>query len=151
MNALLMTEAFDDFYMEEVTLTTYNTFQIDGHMNADFYSSDEIAALPEGKLEPYSKWRDIRPVCFSLIKGKKTPVSFKFVLHAPDKIVYALCENPEAVKGLVLNIRYEQGKVSIITATSYHTFIMDKSLDQIWDKYLPNLLTKLQIDFDILT
>lgn len=154
MSSLLMSEFFDEYYVEDVILTTYNTFQIDGHVVPEYFTADEVDALPESKLPAYSKWKDIRPICFQLIKGKKTPVSFRFILHANEQLIYDLCNSPEVaidssiVKGLVLNIRYEQGKVSVITATSYHSFIMDKSLDQAWDKYLPALLSKLQIDFE---
>ncbi len=153
MGALLMTEAFDDFEVCEVTITTFNTFSIDGHIEKNFYTSEEINDMQEG-LPIFSSWKDIRPICFSLIKGKKTPVSFKFILQANSRLIDELCSNAEVtvqrdlIKGLVLNIKYEEGRVNLVSACSYKTFTMDKSLDEAWDKYLPQLLNKLKLDYE---
>lgn len=153
MGALLMTEAFDNFRVEEVTISTFNTFSIDGHINKDFFTSEEISEAPNG-LPVFSSWQEIKPICFQLIKGKKTPVSFRFILHADDSLIDEFCQKDELtisrdmIKGLILNIRYENGKVNIITGCSYNSFVMDKSMDNIWDKYLPHLLSDLKIDFE---
>lgn len=153
MGTLLASEAFDSFKVEEVTLTTFNTFTIDGHMNKDFFTSEEISEMENG-LPVFSSWQEIKPICFQLIKGKKTPVSFKFVLLANNTLVNELCDkdevsiSPDMVRSLVLNIRYENGKVNIITGCSYNSFVMDKSLDQAWDKYLPHFLADLKIEFE---
>ncbi len=37
MAKLLGGEDFDSFLLEEATISTYNTFMIDGHQNRDFY------------------------------------------------------------------------------------------------------------------
>lgn len=153
MSALLMSEAFDKFNVEDITITTFNTFSIDGHINKDFYNSEEIEAMENG-LPVFSSWKEIRPVCFELIKGKKTPVSFKFVLQANSELVSLLAKDPasnlssDMIKGLVLNIKYENGKVTLITGCSYNSFVMDKSMDMLWDRYVPRLLNELKIDFD---
>ena len=83
MNALLASECFDTFLLEEAAVTTFNTFHIDGRVVKDFYTAEELSEI---SFE-FSLWKDIRPFCFQLIKGKKTPVSFKVVLHAPNALV----------------------------------------------------------------
>lgn len=150
MNALLVSEQFDSFLVEEVTITTFNTFSIDGHTVKEFYSSDEDIE----ELQEFSSWKDIRPVCFQLIKGKRTPVSFKVVLHANPSLTEKITSDPDCdvagnlVRSLVLNIKYDNGHVTCVTATSFKTFLMDKSLDNVWDKYIRALFSELGIDFD---
>ena len=80
MAKLLTTELFDSYYVEEATIETFNTFNIDGHINRDFYKNDDLegeSAVPD----EYSKWSELRTLCFDLIKGKRTPLGFKFILH----------------------------------------------------------------------
>lgn len=153
MNALLVAESFDTFQMEEVTITTYNTFHMDGHMVKEFYSTEEIDNATD-TFPDFSSWKDIRPICFQLIKGKRTPVSFRFVLHASQNIISEIantdsCEVAEnLIRSLILNIRYENGRVTCITGTSFTTFLMDKSVEQLWDKYVRNLFSQLGLEFE---
>lgn len=153
MNALLVASAFDDYQVEEVTLTTYNTFHIDGHMVREFFTSEEQQTFSDSFPE-FSLWKDIRPICFQLIKGKKTPVSFRFILHASSAIVDTItsdesCEpDKNLIRALVLNIRYENGHIQVITGTAFTTFLMDKSLDSLWDKYVRNFLSQIGLEFE---
>lgn len=152
MNALLASECFDTFLLEEAAITTFNTFRIDGHVVKDFYTADELSEISS----EFSFWRDIRPFCFQLIKGKKTPVSFKVVLHAPKALVEKIAATPECgvaanlIRALALNIRYDNGRVLCVTGSAYSTFIMDKSAELLWDAYVRHMLSELGIDFEAL-
>ena len=42
MNHLLVADTFDNFLMAEATVSTAHTYQIDGHINKDFFSSEEL-------------------------------------------------------------------------------------------------------------
>lgn len=155
MNALLLTGQFDPFLVEEAVITTFNTFHIDGHLVADFYSSEELEELENNqKSTVFSYWSDIRPVCFQLIKGKKTPVSFKVVLHAAPQLMEKIAANPECgvaanlIRSLILNIRYDNGKVTCVTGSAFTTFIMDKSVEKLWDAYVRQLLSGFGLDFE---
>ena len=153
MNSLLVSEQFDSFLIEEASITTFNTFHIDGHIVKGFYTSEEISNMEQG-LPEFSLWKDIRPVCFQLIKGKKTPVSFRVILHASPALVSKIASHPECevsedfIRSLVLNIRYDNGHVTCITGTAFTTFLMDKTTDVVWDKYIRQLFEHLQIDFE---
>lgn len=153
MNSLLISELFDSFYVEEAVITTFSTFIIDGHTVNDFYTNDEIEEMG-GTLAPLSLWRDIRPVCFQLIKGKKTPVSFRVTLQGSPEIIHTIASSPDCgvaenlIRSLVLNIRYENGQVSCITGTSFTTFLVDKSVDKLWDSYIREMFGRLQIDYE---
>ena len=50
MAKLLNTEIFDVFLLEEAQIQTANTFIIDGHLNRDFYTKEE---LEESNLVSY--------------------------------------------------------------------------------------------------
>ena len=153
MNALLVSEKFDAFLVEDASVTTFNTFEIDGHIVKDFYTSEEIEAAG-GALPVFSQWKDIRPICFQLIKGKKTPVSFKVVLHASPELTAQIAQNPECgvdaslIRSLGLNIRYDKGRVTCVTGTAFTTFIMDKSVDALWDQYIRSFLAEAGLDFE---
>ncbi|MDE6619881.1 MAG: hypothetical protein K2K74_05200 [Lachnospiraceae bacterium] len=155
MNSLLRSEQFDSFLVEEAVITTFNTFHIDGHLVKEFYSSEELEELETSqKSVIFSSWSDIRPVCFQLIKGKKTPVSFKVVLHAAPQLVEKIAANPECgvaanlIRSLVLNIRYDNGKVTCITGSAFTTFLMDKSAERLWEAYVRQLLSSFGLDFE---
>jgi hypothetical protein len=155
MNSLLISSQFEDFLVEEVTITTFNTFNIDGHIVKEFYTPDEQEALAkDGRAAEFSTWGDIRPICFDLIKGKKTPVSFKVVLLASDKLVEKIAATPECevaanlIRSLVLNIRYDNGRVTCVTGTSFTTFVMDKSAEKLYDGYIKQMLFDFGLDFE---
>lgn len=152
MNQLLAGDAFDAFLLEEATISTANTYTIDGHINKDFfpvYERDE-AHLPY----EFQPWSEIKGLCFNLIKGKHTPIFFKFVLHLkPENAAALLVQQnasvkPQDVKALVLNIRYDGSKAILTTGTAYHTFLMSKDADIIWDKAFCRHLTNKDITFE---
>lgn len=153
MNTLLISELFDSFLVEEASITTFNTFHIDGHIVKNFFSSEELENLNQ-PLPEFSSWKDIRPICFQLIKGKKTPVAFRVILHASPKLVASISEHPDCevsadlIRSLVLNIRYDNGHVTCVTGTAFTTFLMDKTTDNVWDKYIRQLFSNMQIDFE---
>lgn len=150
MNALLASECFDSFLLEEAVITTFNTFHIDGHIVKDFYTAEELSE----NNSVFSLWKEIRPLCFQIVKGKKTPVAFKVVLHAPDALVEKIAADPECgvaanmIRALALNIRYDNGHVLCVTGSSYTTFIMDKSAERLWDMYIRRMLLDLNIDYE---
>ena len=75
---LFVREDFDAFLVKEVNITTYNSFSIDGHVKQGYYTEEE---REENNIEEFSTWKTLRPFCFSLIKGKKLPGSFRIVLQ----------------------------------------------------------------------
>lgn len=150
MHKLLSTDCFDSFLLEEATVTAATTFQIDGHLNRDFYSREE---WEDAALRPYdfASWKDMRGLCFDLIKGKRTPVNFRFVLHLTPEHTAALLQKndlspaSEQVKAFVLNIKYDGSTLNLITATALHTFLPDKTPDRIWDAAMRSFLAKKEI------
>ena len=153
MGKLLASEAFDSFLLEEASISTYNTFIIDGHQNRDFYTSEE---WEDKEIRPFdfTTWKQIRPICYSLIKGTKTPSAFKFILHlVPDYLTSIIKDQdttvtPQQIKALVLTVKYDGTTLTLITGTAFHTFIMDKSVDVLWDNAVKEFLDKREINYE---
>ena len=133
---LFVKEDFDRFLVKEINIITYNSFTIDGHVRQGYYTQEE---LEENRIEDFSSWKMLRPLCFSLIKGKKLPGSFHIVLSlAPgdvEKFAASLGTGIDGsqIQGLYLNIRYEDGALYCITGTSLNFFTLDKTLENEWD------------------
>ena len=60
-------------------------------------------------------------------------------------------KNPEAantgLRALVINIRFESGAVAIMTGTSYDSFVLDRSAEEIWDETVKQFLLSKEISF----
>lgn len=153
MAKLLATDTFDDFLLAEATITTYNTFIIDGHLVKDFFTGDinDSVTLPDRE---FSQWKDMKGLCFDLIKGKRTPVNFKIVLHLKEHLAARLLEEgdtsvtPSDIKAFILNLKYDGSILTCITGTSFHSFVPDKTPDKLWDEYASRFLTEKGISFD---
>lgn len=147
MSHLLLSETFDNFLFIEGEIVTFNTFTIDGYIQKDFFPEED----PPGE---YSLWKSLREYCFTLIKGRKTPLSFKFIFSlSPKNIARLITQNsldysPDQVQGLYLNIRYDGTTLQCITGTSLKTFTMDKSLEQSWDTMVQKYFSQKQIPYE---
>lgn len=153
MNRLLIANAFDSFLFLEGSVTTYCTFSIDGKLHRDFWSEEETANRNLTGQE-YCRWRDVRPFFLDLIKGKKTPLGFRFVFRlSPENTAKLLASSgitsilPENVSGLLLNVRYDGTGLSCVTATSLNFFTMDKSLEHAWDDMLKRFLKQQEVSY----
>lgn len=153
MNKLLVGNVFETFLLEEAHITTFNHFYIDGHTVKEFYTSEELESTP---LEDFSSWKTMRPICFDLIKGKKTPVNFKVVLHLSKDDVTTITAIPDCsvdasfVKALVLTIKFDGSSVICTTGTAFHSFQLDKSLDLLWDIRCKQFFEENAISYEVL-
>lgn len=149
MSKLLLSETFDPFLFIEGEIVTYNTFTIDGYLKKEFFDAD---TLPKRN---YSLWKDVREYCFSLIKGKQTPLGFKFIFGLSETNIEKLLNRqnlnftPQDVQGLYLNIRYDGQKLTCVTGTSMNLFTLDKSLEQTWDTMVKKFFTQKEIAFEV--
>lgn len=153
MNKLLIQDTFDQFEMIESSITTFNTFSIDGKLHTDFFDSDYQNSLKEANCN-YSLWKDLKPYCFSIIRGKRTPVQFKFIFQLPSRQTAAFlfqqnCSiSPDSVGGLFLNIHYKNKELYCTTGIGFRTFVADSSVKIIWDSYVSSFLRKHNIAFE---
>lgn len=156
MNILLLSETFDHFLLSEASITTFATMILDGKACADFFSleDDGYALVANEAYVPFSL---LRSSCLDFIKGKRTPVSFKFVFllskENQKKTLASLHSSfaPEDISGMYLNLRYQAGEIICTTGISYRNFSMDKSLDQAWDDMIMRFFRNHKILFESLT
>lgn len=135
---LFIGNTFHPYLLSEATITTFNTFHIDGNLKKNFYTEEEQNAMHLGDRD-FAKWEESKPFCFNVIKGKHTPLYFKFVFHlSRDDIERFLISSgvpmtPEDIFGLYLNITYDGTNLICTTGSSMKTFTLDKTLDNSWD------------------
>lgn len=149
MSKLLLSDTFDRFLFIEGDIVTFAAFHIDGYVQKQFFDGEDEAALTE-----YTFWAKFRDYCFSVIKGKRTPLSFKLIFSlSPEQIAQlltarALDFRPEDIQGLYLNIRFDENGLQCITGTSLKTFTLDKSLEKAWDETVQKFFDKKGIGFE---
>lgn len=149
-SGLFIGDLFDSFLVKEASIVTFNAFTIDGRVRKGYYSKEE---QDQQNMEEYSLWSAVRPFCFSLIKGKRLPGSFLIVLQLAGQAVkefveeYGISTAPERIKGLYLNIRYEEGQIVCVTGTSLDFFSLDKSVEEAWDKKVRTFFREHQIPY----
>lgn len=150
MSKLLLSDTFDSFLFIEGEIVTFNTFSINGYLQKDFFDKDMI---PERN---YSLWKELREYCFSLIRGKRTPLRFKFVFGLSEPNIEKLLRQqglsftPQDVQGLYLNISYDGHSLRCVTGTSMNLFTLDKSLEEAWDKMVQKFFAQKEINFELM-
>ncbi|MFI3172564.1 MAG: DUF5721 family protein [Eubacteriales bacterium] len=153
MHKLLLADTFDNFSIIDGSITTFATFTFDGYIHKNYYNTDEQELAKISDRE-FASWGDIREYCFTIIKGKNTPLSFKFVLSLSKENTRKLLErdlpaiSPDTIQGLYMNFQYEDGKLECITGTSTKVFTMDKTLDHLWDDITMKYLKQKEIIYE---
>ena len=67
MQNLLVKDTFDSFLICSGEIITGSSFSFDGHINKAFFDKDEI----ENFTEDFATWKNLRNICFEIIRGKK--------------------------------------------------------------------------------
>lgn len=148
MSHLLLEQTFDHFSLIKAEIKTFNTFEIDGFINQEFFDAPVD--------DDFSKWSDIRKFCLSIIRGKRTPLDFMIVFSLRKcEIPQFLAANqlagfsPTDIKGLYLNLKYDGRSLSCTTGTSMSLFTLDKSLEQAWDQTVIDFFKANAISYEI--
>ncbi len=153
MTKLLTTDTFDYFLFEEAVITMNLVFSIDGHQIFDFYTKEEREDM---QLCPYPlvEWKVVREYVFSIIRGKRTPVNFRFVFHLKPEHMRSLLEkgdtavSADQMRAFVLNIKYDGTDLTLISATAANTFLLDKTPDSIWDQAVMHFLDRAGLEYE---
>ena len=94
------------------------------------------------------RWKVLKPFCYSLIRGKRLPESFRIVfLLPPEETARFVAAHgaglaAEQVQGLYLNVQYENHGLTCITGVSLNVFSMDRTLEREWDQAVREFLKK---------
>ena len=154
MNKLLIGEVFDRFFLVEASVTTFNTFTIDGRLQQDFFDTDTVAMHKSNSIE-YSLWRDVTPYCFSVIRGRRPPLTVRIGLQLSHTQTQQIL-NPSFPDGSVpdcrfcLNLQYRNDSLLCTTGVSYTSFCLDKRPEHLWDEIIRKFLSGQHIAFQVL-
>ncbi|WP_058486816.1 DUF5721 family protein [Defluviitalea phaphyphila] len=132
MEELLKGNLFDEFEARDIEIHTFTKFHISGILNKDFLSTDEKELYNSN----YILWKEIKKHVFNIIKGKKSPTYFKIVLSANKDLISNFSSE---ISALFINMIYTNNKLTCTTGTALKTFILDKSYEYQWDKYIYEL------------
>ncbi len=145
---LFLGDVFHRFYFVEGSFSTFITQTLDGALNKEFYDND---ATPE---QTYCYWEDVRSYCYSIIRGKRSPLRFHIVFQLSAQNTAKLITQaglslkPEDVHGLYLNCQFQNGKLTCTTGTSLRIFSLDKSLERVWDDMVKKFFKQQGILFE---
>lgn len=151
MSNLLIKTTFDNFLLSEFLVVSFNEFKITGRLHKEWYNKEEQEELGE---RDYSKWNEIKPIVYQLVKGNKSPLFMKvvFLLSIGDTRDFLnrigkdlVLEN---IDGLFLNLRYEKRNLYLTTGISVNVFTFDKTLEREWDAEIEKFLKNKEIAFE---
>lgn len=137
MSQLFLDTTFDRLCLREAKLTTAYSVTIDGKQK---------------HADGFIFWQDVRPLCLRMIQGDEPPESFSLVFMLPGEnkdVLFAGSDGASAVDSLLLNVRYDNGRVQCTTAVSYNTFTLDKSQENRWDRSLMQFFDTYKIEYKI--
>lgn len=159
---------FDCFDVLTVTISSYITFSMDGHLNAAFFEGAEDFEVSEASSEfskgfpkasnipTHSKlcsWQRLRPICFSIIRGKQPPVSFQITLfldrnRAASLFSDSLLSKNQDIDGFTLHLSYRNRTLTLSTGTVFTRFSLDRESEQLWDQYILAWARNQQLSFE---
>ena len=128
---LFIGDVFNHFYFVEASFTTFLTHTLGGKLRNDFYHNER------SPHRMFCFWKEVKPQCYSIIKGKHTPLRFKIVFQLSRENVEKLLSQsglsytPDDIFGLYLNCQFDGEHLICTTGTSLRTFTLHKSLDRV--------------------
>lgn len=134
MQLLFQTNVLDSYEFVSSHLSTDMTYDLDGHINRAFYSSEELETLHLTQSE-YLPWSLAKEKLFLLIKGKKTPSQLKLVLKLSQEETVGLLSttnsslNSNDISGIFLNILFQESKLNVTCGFSYKIFTLNKDFE----------------------
>ncbi|MCR4716315.1 MAG: DUF5721 family protein [Lachnospiraceae bacterium] len=151
MREMFVGELFDNFLLVKANINHDINYEIDGHLNSDFFDSEEKENMLK---DSYKQWSQLKSLITTMIKGNKLPLNFNIVLTTSKKSLEILFNSSshdftiDQVEGLFINIIYKNEELLITSGSSYSVFSMDKSLDNAFENAIKRLLASKSIDFE---
>lgn len=150
-NKLFIGNVFDHFWLNEASITTFNTFTIEGKLQSAFFDSDEQDSLNQSQ-RTCALWKEVKPYCYFVIRGKRLPLHFKIILQLPPAEIQKLFSNSVPsfanIGNLYLNLQYRNQSLLCTTGVSCNTFIPGVQPGTLWDDQVIQFLQKNDISFE---
>lgn len=156
MNRLLIGDDFDGYCLVEASITTFCRFSIDGKIERNYFDTDSEKLLEQKHMQ-YTPWKQVKNRITSVIRGKRTPLSFHIVLQLPWHQTEAFSEkirqlySAPKVSSLVINLHYKNQELLLTNGLSMDTFFPDKAPEHLWDSATQEFLREHRILFENLT
>lgn len=131
MSFLFAGDMFDRFRVSVCEVTTFVTFRADGKLCPEWFDSDERPEDDSGLAD----WQQLKPIIFSIIKGKKTP----------EKMRIDFCHYRENGDCGSLRIQYENDELLLFTGYMQKEFSLNKEREREWDENCIRFLRKKEI------
>lgn len=132
MEILFLKDVFDKFQVGTLEVKTLVSISIKGNLFRDWLCSEEQEKYCDCEYVP---WKLLRPIAFSLIRGKQTPqtlrIQFTHYLNNGD------CGG--------FRIQYDKGELLCISTYTPLNFNLDKSGEKMWDERCSEFLKKNKI------
>lgn len=155
--------AFDAFLLQKAEIVSYSTLTIDGHLNKEFYTTEELKELSDeatlqGRIfsDRMIRWSLAKSQCYEFIKGKKAPLSFQITFYLAAENIRKFLSGIDTalteadIQGLSLILRYD-GKLNCIANASLATFTPDKSIQNAWENMVCRFFDKLEVSYEQLS
>lgn len=139
MAGLLQGQLFHGWQLRNAELGLMSRIEIGGSLNSDYWTDEEKKA----RTCPYLLWDEIQPKVRGLIQGGHTPSYLTITLAVSPERVPDIAAS--FVESFLLNIRFEAGKLTLVTGLSTNTFSMDKTPEHLWDEKIPVYMKAHQI------
>lgn len=150
MQLLFQTNTFDSYEFISAVIRTDMTYNLDGHLNKDFFTEEELSAQ-NTNASPYLLWQTAKEKIFYLIKGKKTPLQLKLVLKLPHAAACSVLESTHSnltaadIDGMFINILFQEDRLTVICGVSYRIFTLEKHLEQEFTSHILSIFKTLSI------
>ena len=79
MAHLLIRDAFDECYLEQVEVLTFAKLTMQGGRNPNWYD--------EAPADDWVRWKECKPMIFTYIKGDRTPTMMRISLKASAEFI----------------------------------------------------------------
>lgn len=141
---LFIEDTFDYFLLCKANFHHNIDYTIDGKLNANFFDSEDQDAI---NYQKYVYWKEVKPLLFQMIKGKRSPLAFQIVFSVTPKQITHLIEknhlsiDASTVEGLYLNINFSNQELLATSGISLSIFSLDRSLEQVWEENLTDFFT----------
>ncbi len=154
MEKLLISDTFDDLWLEQAQITMKNTISIDGHFQKKFYTEEELEEQ-NARSKRFLLWKEMKSFCFGVIKGSRTPYSMKIEFLLPEESYEELLRKsgtrelrPPDLSNCFMRFLFQEQKLYMLSGISLKLFSMDKSVEQEWDSWAEEYLKKNGIDYE---
>lgn len=157
MGKLLIRESFDEFLLEKAQVLTASELVLSGRRNQNWYDSGQWTQMEQELSRDchFMKWKEIKNVIFSYIKGSKSPDLMKISFKASYDQIEKWLENSgtlgtcrELKPDLFLQLRYEQGQLQVMTGIAFPQFQLDRTVEKAWDEAVLQFLRREKVTYE---